>query len=92
MRSEYPVPDGVIGLIPLHIGYAYEQDDDADVIGVVLDTTTGRFALWLEADDAVQLAGQIVAIVENLETLRERYAQRVGPSAAATAISAAGMV
>ena len=78
--------------MPLHIGYANEQDGADDIIGVVLDTTAGGFALWLGADDAVALAGQIVTIVENLETLRERYLQRVGPSAAATAISAAGAV
>ena len=45
-------------------------------IGVVVDTTLGGFVLWLEADSAVQLAGQLVTIVESREVLRERYLQR----------------
>jgi hypothetical protein len=49
MRTEYPAPNGVVGLVPLHIGYAYEQDGDRDVIGMVVDTTLGSFVIWLEA-------------------------------------------
>ncbi|HSS24739.1 MAG TPA: hypothetical protein VLL82_10135 [Mycobacterium sp.] len=76
MRTEFPGPDGVVGLVPLHISYAFECDGADDIIGVVVDTTMGSFALWLEADNAVQLAGQLVGIVENREVLRERYLQR----------------
>lgn len=76
MRTEYPAPDGVVGLVPLHIGYAFEVDGDIDVIGMVVDTTLGQFAIWLPADNPVQLAGQLVTIVENREMLRERYIKR----------------
>ncbi len=40
-------------------------------------TSLGEFAVWLEAGNAVQLAGQLVTtIVENREMLRERYTER----------------
>ncbi len=90
MRTEYPAPDGVVGLVPLHISYAYERDGATDVVGVVLQTTLGAFAVWLEADSAVQLAGQLVTIVEHRDMLRERYIEReTGPSDAVTATNAA---
>ncbi len=41
-----------------------------------MDTTLGGFVLWLQADNAVQLAGQLVTIVENRDRLREAYAER----------------
>lgn len=76
MRTEYQTPHGVVSLVPLHFSYAYERDGNADVIGVVMSTTLGEFAVWLEADTAVELAGQLVEIVEHREMLRERYLQR----------------
>ena len=94
MRSEFPAPDGVIGLVPLHISYAYEVDgDDDDVLGIVVDTTLGQFAMWLGLGDAVQLAGQVVEIAEHREVLRERYAQRAvdAPPSAVRATSATGL-
>jgi len=42
----------------------------------VVDTTLGGFVLWLQADNAVQLAGQLVTILENRDRLREAYAER----------------
>ena len=48
-----------------------------DVVGVVLDTALGRFAMWLPLPTAIALAGQLVAIAEDREVLRERYAQRL---------------
>lgn len=72
MRAQYPVPNGVVGLVPLHIGYAYERDGGDDVVGVVVDTTLGGFVLWLATEHAVQLAGQLVTIVDNRDLLRER--------------------
>jgi hypothetical protein len=75
---ELATPDDVIGLAPLHIGYVYELDGDADVIGIVLSTSLGGFAVWLELPVAVQLAGQLVALAEDREALRERYAERLG--------------
>jgi hypothetical protein len=77
MRTQFPAPNGVVGLVPLHIGYAYERDGDNDVIGVVVDTTLGGFALWLQSDTAIQLVGQLVQILENRDALRERYAERL---------------
>jgi hypothetical protein len=76
MRTEYPAPDGTVGLVPLHLSYCYEREGDDDVIGVVVDTTLGQFAIWLLAENAVALAGQLVTIVVNREVLRERYAER----------------
>lgn len=77
MRTQYPTPDSVVGLVPLHIGYAYEQDGDNDVVGIiVLTAALGGFVLWLDLDTAVMLAGQLVTIAENAETLRGEYAQR----------------
>jgi hypothetical protein len=75
--------DGVVGLVPLHIGYAFEVDGDDDVVGVVVDTTLGGFVLWLAADNAVQLAGQLVTIVENRDRLRDAYARRAQTGAVA---------
>jgi hypothetical protein len=76
MRTEFPAPNGVVGLVPLHIGYAYEQDGDEDIIGVVLETALGRFAVWLPMASAVGLAGQLVDIADNAEQLRTAYLQR----------------
>jgi hypothetical protein len=76
MRNEYPVPDGVVGLVPLHIGYAYEADGDNDVIGVVMDTSLGGFVVWMPLPTTVQLAAQLVAIAEDREALRQRYIER----------------
>jgi hypothetical protein len=76
MRSEYPMPNGVVGLVPLHVGYAFETDGDDDIIGIILDTALGGFAVWLPMASAVGLAGQLVDIAENRGALRERYLQR----------------
>jgi hypothetical protein len=76
MRSEYGAPDGVVGLVPLHVGYCFETDGDDDIIGIVLDTALGVFAVWLPMASAVGLAGQLVDIAGNAEALRERYLQR----------------
>ncbi len=83
MRAQYPAPNGFVGLVPLHIGYAFEVDGDDDVVGVVVDTTLGGFVLWLAADNAVQLAGQLVMIVENRDRLRDAYARRAQTGAVA---------
>lgn len=72
MRAQFPTPDGVVGLVPMRIRYAYEHDGD-DVIGIVLDTALGGFAVWLELPTAVQLAAQLVEIAEHADTLRQRY-------------------
>jgi hypothetical protein len=77
MRA-FATPDDVIGLVPLHIGYAYEVDGDDDVVGIVADTTLGRFAMWLALPAAVQLAGQLVDIAENRDELRAAYVGRLG--------------
>jgi hypothetical protein len=76
MRTAFPAPDGVVGLVPLHIGYAYERDGEHDIVGVVLDTTLGGFAMWLELDNALQLAAQLVAIAENRDRLATAYTAR----------------
>ena len=76
MRSEYPTPDGVVGLVPLHIGYAFERDGDDDVIGMVVDTTLGGFVVWLQLENALQLASHLVEIIGRREALRERYTER----------------
>ncbi len=80
-------------LVPLQISYAYEVDGDDDVLGIVVDTTLGQFAMWLGLGDAVQLAGQVVEIAEHREVLRERYAQRAvdAPPSAVRATSATGL-
>jgi hypothetical protein len=83
MRTEFPSPDGVVGLVPLHVGYAYERDGDDDIIGIVLDTPLGRFAVWLPMASAIGLAGHLVEIAENREALHERYLQRAGGAALA---------
>jgi hypothetical protein len=80
MRSEYPAPDNTIGLIPLRIRYAFEIDGGDDIVGVVMSTALGEFAIWLPAENAVQLAGQLVDIVENRQMLRERYIERAETS------------
>ena len=76
MRAEFPAPNGVVGLVPLHVGYAFEVDGDDDVIGIVLDTALGTFAVWLPMASAIGLAGQLVDIAENREALRAAYLQR----------------
>jgi hypothetical protein len=76
MRTAYPTPDGVVGLVPLHIGYAFERDGEHDIVGVVLETTLGGFAMWLELADAVQLAAQLVSIAENRDRLAAAYTAR----------------
>jgi hypothetical protein len=76
MRTDFATPDGIVGLTPLTMNYCYERDGDDDVIGVVTSTELGQFVLWLQADDAVKLSGQLVTIVENREMLRERYDER----------------
>ena len=83
MRAQYPAPNGVVGLVPLYIGYAFEVDGDDDVVGVVVDTTLGGFVLLLAADNAVQLAGRLVTIVENRDGLRDAYARRAQTGAVA---------
>ena len=46
MRSDFAAPDGVVGLVPLAVSFAFEMDGpDADVVGIVLGTTLGRFAV-----------------------------------------------
>jgi hypothetical protein len=76
MRTDFPTPDGIVGLVPLHIGYAYERDGDNDIVGIVLDTTLGGFAMWLELDNAIALAAQLVTIAEKREQLRAEYLER----------------
>jgi hypothetical protein len=76
MRQQYPADDGVVGLIPLHIGYAFEVDGNEDVVGVVLDSTLGRFAVWLPLAAAVAMASQLVDIAGNAEALRAAYTRR----------------
>jgi hypothetical protein len=76
MREQYPADDGVVGLIPLHLSYAFEIDGDDDVVGLVLDTTLGKFAVWLPLPSAVTLASQLVDIAGNAEALRAAYTQR----------------
>ncbi len=56
------------------------MDRDDDIIGVVTETTLGSFVLWLAAENAVQLAAQLVTIVENREELRARYTERAHAS------------
>ena len=94
MRTEYPAPNGVVGLVPLNIHYAYEQDDDEDIIGVVLETALGAFAVWLPVASAVGLAGQLVEIVEKRDELRAAYVQRLenGSTVAARASNTVGVV
>jgi hypothetical protein len=77
MRADFPAPDGVVGLVPLHIGYCFEVDGpDEDVVGIVLETTLGKFAVWLPMASAVGLAGQLVDIAGNADHLRLAYLER----------------
>jgi hypothetical protein len=77
MRADFPAPDGVVGLVPLHMSFAFEMDGpDADVVGIVLGTTLGKFAVWLPLESAVGLAGQLVDIAEHREQLRTEYLER----------------
>ena len=94
MRENFPTPDGVVGLSPLHVGYAFECDGDDDVIGIVLDTALGAFAVWLPMASAVGLAGQLVDIAEKREALRARYLQRLetGRQDRRSAANVAGVV
>lgn len=79
MRTEFSAPDGVVGLVPLHIGYCFEIDGpDEDVVGIVLETTLGKFAVWLPMASAVGLAGQLVDIAGRRDELRTAYLERVG--------------
>jgi hypothetical protein len=74
MRTDFAVPDGVVGLIPLAVSFAFEMDGpDADVVGIVLGTTLGKFAVWLPLESAVGLAGHLVDIAEKREQLRAEY-------------------
>ena len=77
MRSDFAAPDGVVGLVPLAVSFAFEMDGpDADVVGIVLGTTLGRFAVWLPLESAVGLAGQLVNIAEKRDELRAEYLER----------------
>ena len=77
MRSDFAAPDGVVGLVPLAVSFAFEMDGpDADVVGIVLGTTLGRFAVWLSLESAVGLAGQLVNIAEKRDELRAEYLER----------------
>ena len=42
IREEYRADDGVVGMVPLHIGYCFEIDDNDDIIGIVLETAAGQ--------------------------------------------------
>jgi hypothetical protein len=77
MREQYPADDGVVGLVPLHISYCFEMDGNDDVVGIVLETTLGDFAVWLPLPSAVQLAAQLVEIAEDAEELRTDYLERL---------------
>jgi hypothetical protein len=94
MRDSFPTPDGVVSLVPLRIRYAYERDDDDDIIGVVMETTLGAFAIWLPMASAVGLAGQLVDIAENADHLRLQYLERTktDPSLERRATNPAGVV
>jgi hypothetical protein len=71
MRTDFPAPGGVVGLVPLHIGYCFEIDGpDEDVVGIILETTLGKFAVWLPLESAVGLACQLVEIAEHRDQLR----------------------
>lgn len=76
MRTEFPTPDGVIGLVPLRLSFAFEVDGPEDVVGIVLDTALGRFCVWVPLPTAVGLAGRIVAIAEDADELRLEYLER----------------
>lgn len=76
MRAQFPDPDGVVSLAPLRFSYCYQRDGREDLVGVLMDTTAGGFCVWLPANSAVQLAAQLVEVVENVGVLRERYAER----------------
>jgi hypothetical protein len=51
--ADSPV-DGVVGLVPLHMCYAFERDGDEDVVRIILDTTLGEFAVWLPLGSATR--------------------------------------
>jgi hypothetical protein len=77
MRTDFAAPDGVVGLVPLAVSFAFEMDGpDADVVGIVLGTTLGRFAVWLPLESAVGLAGSLVDIAEKRDELRAEYLER----------------
>jgi hypothetical protein len=78
-------PDDVVGLVPLRIGFAFEADHDEDILGIVADTTLGRFALWLPMVAAVGLADRLVELAERAPQLREAYRQRTALHPAAVA-------
>ncbi len=81
MRTDFPAPQGVVGLVPLRVSYCFEIDGpDQDVIGLVLDTALGHFCVWLPLESAVALAGQLVDIAENREELRLEYVERLQAS------------
>jgi hypothetical protein len=80
MREQYPADNGVVGLIPLSIHYAFEQDGNDDIVGIVLDTTLGEFAVWLPLPSAVQLASQLVDIADDADRLRDAYVKRLEAS------------
>lgn len=81
MREHYSVPDGVVGLVPLRVGFAFEIDGPGeDVVGIVLETTLGKFAVWLPMQSAIGLAGQLVEIAENADELRLDYLERLQTS------------
>jgi len=61
MREQYPAPDGVVGLI----------------VGIVLSTALGEFAVWLPLESSVQLASGLADIAENADELRDRYLERL---------------
>jgi hypothetical protein len=74
VRENFAVPDGVVGLVPLAISFAYELDPpDEDVIGIVVSTALGRFAIWLPMPAAIGVADAIVDIAEDREGLRADY-------------------
>ena len=65
--------------MPLRVRYVYEQNGGADIVGVITDTAQlGSFVLWLQFDGAVQVAGQLVSIVEDRKRLRDEYTKRNG--------------
>jgi hypothetical protein len=93
MRRDFAAPDGVVGLVPLEIGFAFEVDGPDDVLGVILRTALGQFALWLPLPAAVGLAGRIVDIARDVDQLRLEYLKRLktAPSTVTGAANAGGM-
>jgi hypothetical protein len=43
---------------------------------MVVDTTLGGFVVWLQLENALQLASHLVEIIGRREALRERYTER----------------